>query len=39
MTTTTNDLHREVKEWRNRALLAESRLAVLEAAHSSTDRK
>lgn len=25
---TTNDLHREVQEWRNRALLAESRLAV-----------
>lgn len=25
---TTNDLHREVQEWRNRALLAESQLAV-----------
>lgn len=25
---TTNDLHREVQEWRNRALLAESALAV-----------
>lgn len=33
----TNDLHREVQEWRNRALLAESRLAVATrrpAAHS-----
>lgn len=29
--TTTNDLHREVQAWRNRALLAESRLATLEA--------
>lgn len=25
---TTNDLHREVQEWRNRALLAEQQLAV-----------
>lgn len=25
---TTNDLHREVQEWRNRAILAESRLAI-----------
>lgn len=28
---TTNDLHREVQEWRNRALLAESQLAVATA--------
>lgn len=34
--TTTNELHREVKEWRNRALLAESRLAVLEARPKET---
>lgn len=26
--TTTNDLHREVQEWRNRAILAESQLAI-----------
>lgn len=35
-----NDLHREVQEWRNRALLAESRLAVLETQNTTTkDRK
>lgn len=28
---TTNDLHREVQEWRNRALLAESQLAIATA--------
>lgn len=33
---TTNDLHREVQEWRNRALLAEARLAVLETHNTSS---
>lgn len=30
----TNDLHREAQEWRNRALLAESQLAVIRSTMS-----
>lgn len=33
--TTTNGLHRELQAWRNRALIAESRLAILEAHNNS----
>lgn len=33
---TTNDLHREVQAWRNRALLAESQLAIVTSSTSRT---
>ena len=34
---TINELHREAQEWRNRALLAESRLAILEAQKTTQE--
>lgn len=37
--TTTNDLHRELQQWRNRAISAEARLATCEATTARTIRK